>query len=123
MKVMLAFAISVFFLVALPLESELDTQESSAPDKTSEIHTGKLKGRVTDSSGQALKNVTVILKDSVTHEESHTTTNKKGSFEFSDLFPGTYSVSAEAKGYKSSSEETRIQNGSVATVNLRLANE
>lgn len=123
MKMKLTFAVCVFLVLALPSHSALDKQAASAPDNTSKTHTGKLQGRITDTSGRALKHATVILKDNVTNDEIRATTNKKGTYQFSSLFPGTYTVRAEAKGHKPSSEEARIQNGSVATVNLQLNNE
>lgn len=123
MKMKVALAISAVLLITLALQSKPKNQAAASPDKASGTHTGKLQGRITGSSGRALKGATVILTDTTTREENRTTTDKKGAYTFSALFPGQYLVRAEAKGYKPSSEETRIQNGSAATVNLKLTNE
>jgi hypothetical protein len=121
MKARQTLAITVILFAAVSLQCK--AQEAAAPDKPSATHTGKLQGHITSTAGKAVKSATVVLTDTSTREESRTKTNSKGVYKFSALFPGSYSVNAEAKGYKPASTETRIQNGSVATVDFKLANE
>ena len=121
MKARQTLAITVILFAAVSLQCK--EQTTAAPDKPSTTHTGELQGHITSTSGKAVKSATVVLTDTSTREESRTKTNSKGVYKFSALFPGSYSVNAEAKGYKPASAETRIQNGSVATVDFKLANE
>lgn len=121
MKAKQALATSLILLAGVVLQCSAQTK--AAPDKPSTTHTGKLQGRITNTSGEAVKTATVVLTDTSTREEIRTKTNSKGVYKLSGLFPGPYSVSAKAEGYKPSSAETRIKNGSVATVNLNLAHE
>jgi protocatechuate 3,4-dioxygenase beta subunit len=121
MKGKQALAISAILLAALSLQGE--KQSAAAPDKPSATHTGKLQGHITNTSGEPVKDATIVLTDTSTREASRTKTDSKGEYTFSELFPGSYSVNAEAKGYKPASAETRIKNGNVATVDLKLANE
>lgn len=65
--------------------------------------TGSVVGTVTDSSGAAVPNAKVTAMDANTGISRTTTTNDSGNFNFSDLPPGTYTVSAEVTGFKRAS--------------------
>jgi hypothetical protein len=114
-------AISMVLLASLSLQGKV--QSPASPDKPSKTHTGKLQGRITNTSGEAVKDATIVLTDTSTREENRTKTDGEGTYKFNGLFPGSYRVSAEAKGYKPSFAETLIKNDSLATVDLHLANE
>jgi len=121
MKVKLTLSISVILLAGLVLPC--NAQERASPDKPSTTHTGKLQGRITNTSGEAVKDAGIVLTDTSTREKSQTKTDSAGGYTFSDLFPGSYSVSVTAEGYKPSSAQVTIKNGSVAKVDLKLAHE
>ncbi|MFN0138910.1 MAG: carboxypeptidase regulatory-like domain-containing protein [Pyrinomonadaceae bacterium] len=64
--------------------------------------TGSLSGSVSDPNGAAVIGATVTLKNNATGEGRTTTTNDRGTFAFSNLNPGLYSVTVENTGFKKS---------------------
>src|SRR5205823_1779144 len=62
-----------------------------------------LVGTVTDSSGAAVPNVKISLSETNTGVSRSTNTNESGNYTFSDLPPGTYTVTAEQTGFKRAS--------------------
>jgi hypothetical protein len=64
--------------------------------------TGTILGTVTDSSGAILPNVKVTVTNTATNVAFRTTTSSAGDYLAPSLEPGTYSVSAEAKGFQKS---------------------
>ncbi len=61
---------------------------------------GTISGRLTDSSGNALPNVSVTLTDTGTGEQKVATSGSDGYYNFAGLLPGNYSVSATLKGFQ-----------------------
>jgi hypothetical protein len=76
---------------------------------------GDLTGTVTDPSGAVVPNATVTLKNNGTGQIRNTTATNNGSYRFSLLPPGTYTVSASASGF-SKAETTAMVNVGQATV-------
>jgi hypothetical protein len=66
-----------------------------------------LRGRVTDSQGAVIPNMTLTLTNAATKDERKTKTNDEGIYLFSSVAPGTYSLKAEAAGFKTF-EQTSI---------------
>jgi hypothetical protein len=65
-----------------------------------ESKTGAISGRVVDESGQPLVNVSVYLRPATPEaRDTYATTNREGAFSFSDLTPGTYTISASMPSY------------------------
>ncbi len=62
-----------------------------------------LSGTVTDKTGAIVPAATVTLKNSGTQASRSTTTGQQGTYHFSELAPGTYSLTATAKGFQLSS--------------------
>src|ERR1700674_2926171 len=62
-----------------------------------------LLGTVTDSSGAAVANVRVTITETNTGISRASQTNDSGNYVFTDLPPGTYSVTAEQSGFKRAS--------------------
>jgi hypothetical protein len=62
-----------------------------------------LVGTITDSSGAALPNAKVTLTETNTGVSRSFNTNESGNYTFSDLPPGTYTVTAEQTGFKKAS--------------------
>jgi hypothetical protein len=62
--------------------------------------TAALSGTITDSSGGRVANVTVTLTSAATNQSRTTVTGTDGTYRFSLLPPGTYSVRFTAKGFK-----------------------
>jgi hypothetical protein len=61
-----------------------------------------LRGRVTDTSGAVVPNVKIEVKNVATNVVVNTVTDSAGLYAVPFLNPGTYSVSAEAAGFKKS---------------------
>src|ERR1039458_504257 len=64
--------------------------------------TGTILGTVTDSSGAIIPNVKVTVTNTQTNVAFRTTTSSAGDYYAPSLEPGTYSVSAESKGFQKS---------------------
>src|SRR4051794_28853475 len=64
-----------------------------------------LQGTVTDPTGAVIPNATVILTNKETNRKQTTTTSADGFYRFSGLAPGSYSIAAEAPGFKRQSLE------------------
>jgi hypothetical protein len=61
-----------------------------------EAPTGSLSGKLTDLHSKPLEGVAVILRNQATGAEARTTTAKNGSYRFTDLQPGEYTLEAES---------------------------
>jgi hypothetical protein len=61
---------------------------------------GTLLGTVQDPSGAVVANANVIITDEGTSVSSKTTTGPEGFYTFPDLIPGQYTVTVDAKGFK-----------------------
>jgi len=64
--------------------------------------TGSVLGTVTDSSGAIMPNVKVTVTNTGTNVPLHTVTSSAGDYNAPNLLPGTYTVTAEAKGFQKS---------------------
>ena len=62
--------------------------------------TATLLGTVTDDTGATVPNVTIQIRENATGINHDGVTNESGNYTFPDLPPGTYQVTAEAKGFK-----------------------
>jgi hypothetical protein len=80
---------------------------------------GNLDGTVVDSSGAAIGNAKVSTVGPA--GEKTATSDPEGRFVFSALTPGTYSIKAEASGFKSGEvKNLAVMDNKVATVGVRL---
>jgi hypothetical protein len=59
----------------------------------------RVRGTVTDSSGAVVPGVSLKINNIATGFSRQTTSSGEGSFEFINLIPGTYSISATKTGY------------------------
>jgi hypothetical protein len=66
-----------------------------------QTNTGRILGRVTDSTGAALNGASVIVTDLERGVSRSLTTGEAGTYVAPELLPGSYKVRAEAKGFKS----------------------
>jgi Carboxypeptidase regulatory-like domain len=67
----------------------------------------QLRGVVSDAAGAVLPNAKVTITDSGTSIATHMVTDGKGEYFFTGLRPSTYSVKAEANGFRAS-ERTNV---------------
>src|SRR5579862_4471833 len=64
---------------------------------------GSIQGLVKDASGALIPGVRITLTSNSTNAKQETSTNASGEFQFLNLAPTTYSVVAEAQGFKKTS--------------------
>lgn len=95
-------------LVSLPLMAQTTT-------------TGDIAGIVTDPSGATVPNASVTLKDLGKGATQTATSNADGSYRFSALLPGMYSVTVTSTGFNSASRQLEAKVGQVTTGDFQLA--
>ncbi len=61
---------------------------------------GSIKGYVRDASGAVIPGVILALQNELTSVTQKTTTDENGLYQFRDLQPGMYQVSAELAGFR-----------------------
>ncbi|HEX2715496.1 MAG TPA: carboxypeptidase-like regulatory domain-containing protein, partial [Candidatus Acidoferrales bacterium] len=89
------------------------------------LTTGQVLGRVTDPSGAVVPQAKIELRDSATASVRVTTTDEAGQYTFSQVTPGTYSVTAITAGFaKAVVPSVTVEVGKSSTINidLRLGN-
>jgi hypothetical protein len=83
--------------------------------------TSAIVGQVTDASGAAIPGATVIIVNRETGLKRSANTDVEGRFNFPQLLPGTYSVSAEAEGFDPEQIDKVVSGlGQKQTVNITL---
>src|SRR5438874_10831107 len=70
---------------------------------------GQLNGTVTDPSGAVVPNATVTLINNGTGQTRTTSTASNGSYSFTNLQPGTYTMTAEGPGFTPSKVGSTLQ--------------
>ncbi len=82
---------------------------------------GSITGRITDAQNSVVPGVPVIVKDLLTGSINKATTNQTGYYEANFLDPGTYSVSAEAPGFKTSIRSgIELETGAKLSIDIQL---
>ena len=70
-----------------------------APTMYGQAIYGSLYGTVTDASGAAIPNATVVVTDVTKGTSDTVTTNESGAYTVEHLIPDTYSVEVTANGF------------------------
>ncbi len=73
---------------------------AALPAAYSQGVTGQMSGTVTDASGAILAGATVKLTADLSQQDRLFTTSTNGSFIFTNLFPGNYTITVTAPGFK-----------------------
>src|SRR5690348_11551023 len=82
---------------------------------------GRVLGAVTDQTGGALVGATVIVTDTQRGISRTLTTDSSGQYVAPNLLPGTYSVRAEAKGFKTATQsKILLEVGKDARIDMSL---
>jgi outer membrane receptor protein involved in Fe transport len=79
-----------------------------APPLFAQNPSGTLTGRVEDSSGAPLPGVTVVATSDSLQGDRVAVTNENGTYKLAFLPPGTYRVTYELEGFKTSSREIKL---------------
>ena len=107
-KVFSGIAVVLIFLLT---NCPLHAQEAKAT----------LSGTVTDSSGKALANAKVFIKNLSTGESTEAQTDSAGLYNVPTLAAGEYEVSASVEGVGAGTAKVTVTAGSPRTVNLALS--
>ena len=75
---------------------------------------GSLAGTVVDPSNSGIPNATIEMKNTNTNDVRRTTSGPSGSYEFSNLLPGTYEITVQAAGFKTYSRSDLVLRAGVA---------
>ena len=84
------------------------------------IVTGEISGSISDPSGAAVANAKVTLKNDATGDAQAGSSTNVGEFHFSLLRPGTYTLTALAQGFESTSQRVTVNLGQVTSIKLQL---
>jgi hypothetical protein len=101
-RTMLATALSALIAVGLLASPALGQTTSSS-----------ISGNVTDPTGAVVPGATVSIRSDATGAVSTATTNSHGSYTITNLQPGSYTVSASAKGF-----QTQVEKGTQLDPNI-----
>src|SRR5689334_4242820 len=82
---------------------------------------GDITGVVTDPSGAVVPHAKLTATNDGTGESHAATTNAEGSYRFSFLKPGSYTVKASAPGFQDNTRKVQVGLGQAATVNMAMA--
>jgi hypothetical protein len=93
----------------------------SLPVVLAQETTGGLQGTVKDASGAVVGGAHVVIKSSTLQGDKALDTDASGYYRFANLPPGTYSIEASAKGFKTVKRGgVNIEVGRLPTVDILL---
>jgi len=84
--------------------------------------TGTISGTVADSSGAVIPKATVVLTDEATKGKRDSVSNNSGIFNFPSVYPGTYTLTISADGFRTWEEREIVltQGGNLSIPNIAL---
>ncbi|MGB8885264.1 MAG: carboxypeptidase regulatory-like domain-containing protein [Candidatus Korobacteraceae bacterium] len=83
--------------------------------------TGDITGTVTDPSGAVVSGASVMLKSNANGSTRATTTGSNGTYRFSLLSPGSYTVSVSASGFSKAETQTSVNIGQATVTDVKMA--
>src|ERR1044071_5869386 len=103
----IATAFTLMILIVVPVSSQ--------------VTTGDINGRVTDSQGKVVSGATITATNKGTGASRSATTSDDGEYTIARLSPGTYDLSVEAKGFsKPLVKDLELNVGATLTQNFEL---
>ncbi len=90
------------------------------PTAVAQNDTSRLEGKVTDTSGAVVPNVTVNVVSKGTGQQLQATSSADGTFTISALPVGDYQITAQAQGFKTYTQDLRVDAGIVASASISL---
>jgi hypothetical protein len=83
--------------------------------------TSSITGLISDPTGAAIQGTNVELKNIATNDVRTSTSNADGSYQFDNLPPGTYQITATARGFKTFIQDSlTLQANTGARINISL---
>jgi hypothetical protein len=83
--------------------------------------TGDITGTVTDPSGAVVSGATVTAKSDTNGSSRTATTGSNGTYRFSLLNPGSYTVSVSASGFSKSESTTKVSVGQATVADIKMS--
>jgi len=80
-----------------------------------------LRGTITDPSGAVIPGATVSIVNKATSLTSAQTANGSGEYQFQQVVPGTYILTANGPGFGSQSKQADLLVNQPATINFKLS--
>ncbi len=80
-----------------------------------------LQGTVTDPSGAVIPNVTLLLTNPQTNQQSTTKSNGAGQYRFQSLAPGAYTLQVNDKGFQQQSIAVTLSTEATTGVDIHLS--
>src|SRR5271170_2456869 len=82
--------------------------------------TGAISGTVTDSSGAVIAGATISLRSNDTGTVLAATTGAAGTYQFTLLKPGRYTLAVSQSGFKQLAEPTEVLLGQITLANIKI---
>jgi carboxypeptidase family protein/TonB-dependent receptor-like protein len=93
----------------------------SGPLAYGQAVTGSITGYVSDPSGAAIPNATVTATEMRTNIATTRNTDASGLYLITNLLPGTYTISVEAKGFKTfTQQQVQLEVGATVRLDIKL---
>lgn len=89
--------------------------------KAQTLTSGGVRGTVTDPTGAVVPNATVILKSVEKGTTQQMKTSDTGTYQFSFLDPGSYTITVQASGFQTTTQPVTVSLGQPITSNVKLA--
>ena len=83
--------------------------------------TGDLTGTVTDPSGAVVSGASVTLKSDANGSTRTATTGSNGTYRFSLLGPGSYTVNVSASGFSTAQSKAEVNVGQASVADVKMA--
>jgi len=81
---------------------------------------GTIQGTITDSTGAALPNAQISVRNVATSVVREVSTNKDGVYSLPNVDPGEYDILVQATGFASAQQHLKMEVGAVRLINVRM---
>ncbi len=81
---------------------------------------GKIKGKITDATGGIVAGAKISVRNQANGEQFSVQTDANGDYSFENLPNGNYRITAESKGFSSSSREISVSSGANQATDIVL---
>jgi hypothetical protein len=111
-----------FRLTALALALSLPTAALlfAPAARAQSVTSGDISGTLMDPTGAVIPGATIVVNNPATGVKKTVTSGGNGSFRVSLLSPGTYKVTATAKGFSTTTDNVVVSAGTVSESNMKL---
>jgi hypothetical protein len=94
---------------------------SACSSRGQSLTTGQISGSVTDATGAVVSQAKITLKSIEKGSTNESKSNSEGTYAFSLLPPGNYSITVEYNGFQTSTRRTEVSVGQISTINFTLS--